>query len=260
MNLLDAHFAGVDGLLRRKLRAIRSATRHKGGRGDDLAKVLGENVQKHLVDCSSFHERCEVRDSRDRVSNQVDLVFLNRFHPTFSLQEPPRLFLIEGVMAAAEVKTVLNKPRTIECLESARSFKRLQAKVDGRDLGEHNIEVDDWPRFLFSRPFFAFAYEDTRSLNAIAQNIQDWTTENHVPAEQQIDALFVLNRGIILNLGPNLSVFKDDSGDPMTGLVSKETAVIFSQLMLWLATIGPVFRTLHPILLRHGDFSTDGYE
>ena len=110
-------------------------------RGDELGGALGQMVDDHLVECASFYEKCEVTDTHGNRSNEVDLVFLNRFHPQFLLKDRPRAFFIEGVIAAAEIKTSLDKRETIYCLEKARTFKRLLARVEGKDLLAHNVAV-----------------------------------------------------------------------------------------------------------------------
>jgi hypothetical protein len=177
------------------------------------------------------------------------------------LKDRPRSFFIEGVIAAAEVKTSLDKTETIDCLDKARTFKRLLATVEGKDLQAHNVEAEDWPRYLLRRPFFAFAYEDARALSVVQQNVEDWVSANAVPQEEQIDAFFILNKGIIVNLGSGTGVteMQDANGNLVSGFVRSETSTVFSQLITWLSRICPSFTSLHPILLRYAEFSTAGY-
>jgi hypothetical protein len=189
------------------------------------------------------------------------VLFLNRFHPKFLLKSRPRAFFIEGVIAAAEVKTSLDKTTTIDCLEKARAFKRLLAQVEGKDLLAHNVEAEDWSRYLLRRPFFAFAYEDTRTLSVVQRNIEDWVTANGVLEEEQIDAVFILNKGVIVNLGSGAGIIemKDENGDLVGGFARAETSAVFSQLITWLSQVCPSFSSLYPILLRYSKFNTAGY-
>jgi hypothetical protein len=261
MSLLDDRYADIDRALSQKLQAARKSTGHMGVRGDELAGALGEIIEHHLIECAAFFEKCEVTDTHGNRSNEVDLVFLNRFHPKFLLKDRPRAFFIEGVIAAAETKTSLDKPETINCLEKARAFKRLLATVEGRDLLAHNIEAEDWSRYLLRRPFFAFAYEDTRALSVVQQNIEEWVKTNGVPEAEQIDAFFILNRGVIVNLGSGAGAvdMRDANGHLVGGLARIETSAVFSQLISWLSLVCPSFTSLHPILLRYMAFSTAGY-
>jgi hypothetical protein len=261
MPLLDDRFSDIDQALRKKLQGARISTTHMGVRGDELGGALGEVILDHLVECASFYEKCEVTDTHGNRSNEVDLIFLNRFHPKFLLKDRPRAFFIEGAIAAAEVKTSLDKPLTIDCLEKARTFKRLLARVEGRDLQAHNVEAEDWSRYLLRRPFFAFAYEDTRTLGVVQQNVEEWVRANSVPEEEQIDAIFILNKGVIVNLGSGSGVveMKDTNGDLVSGFARAETLAVFSQLITWLSQVCPSFAALHPILLRYATFSTAGY-
>lgn len=261
MSFLDERFAEIDRQLAEVLRASRAHVSHHGGRGDEVAAALGEMVSTHLVECASFHERCQVQDVAGSASGQLDLVFLNRFHPAFLAEGRPPAFYIEGIIAAAEVKTSLNKTEVIGCLEKARAFKRLVARVDGRDLQAHNVDAGDWQRFLLRRPFFAFAYEDTRDLGTVQDNIDEWVSDNSVPYTEQIDAVFVLNKGVLVNLGAGIGVIelKDAAGDILNGFVRKAVQPVSLQLMLWLSLVCPSFWSLHPILLRYELFSADGY-
>jgi hypothetical protein len=261
MSLLDERFSDIDLRLGKKLRDARSFTSHRGVRGDELAGVLGNEILNHFVESASLHEKCEVRGHLGGLSQEIDLVLLNRFHPAFLVENRPRAPYIEGVIAAAEVKTSLNKRETLRCLEKARSFKRLKAKVDGKDLQGHTFDIIDLERYLVRRPFFAFAYEDDRTLHTVQSNIEQWTTENEVPLDEQIDAVFVLNKGIIVNLGTGHGTIemRDPIGDPLSGFVRNGTVRVFSQLILWLSLVCPSFSPLYPILLRHASFNTDGY-
>ncbi len=230
-------------------------------RGDELGGALGKIIDDHLVDCDSFYEKCEVTDTHGNRSKEVDLVFLNRFHPKFLLTNRPRVFYIEGVIAAAEVKTSLNKSETIDCLEKARAFKRLLARVDGKDLQANNFETNDWNRYLVRRPFFAFAYEDMRDLSILQNNLEKWVTDNAVPKEEQIDASFIFNKGVILNLGSGSGAIgmTDANGDLVSGFARFEDSAVTSQLIGWLSLVCPTFASLHPILLGYNAFSTTGY-
>ena len=168
-----------------------------------------------------------------------------------------------GVLAATEVKTTLNKKETVDCLEKARTFKRLCAELTDKDRTAQNLETNDWNRYLERRPFFAFAYEDGRQLRTVQKNIEEWIRDNHVPIEDQIDAIFVLNRGIVVNLGEGTGVItiNGKSADVLSGFKRKCTSAIFSQLISWLSLVCPRFAALDPILLkpRYAFFDVDGY-
>jgi hypothetical protein len=226
-----------------------------------LARALGQEIQKHFIECASFHENCEIHDTHGRVTKEIDLALLNRFHPTFLLTDPPRSLYMEGVIAAAEVKTSLDKRDTIDCLEKAQAFKRLLARVEGNDLAAHSVDSEDTFRFLIRRPFFAFAYEDSRPLSSLQKNIEEWMIDNCAPDHEKIDAVFVLNKGIMVNLASGAGAIeaKDAKGNLVSGFARRETKAIFSQLILWLSLVCPSFSSLNPILLKYAAFSTEGY-
>jgi hypothetical protein len=261
MSLLDEWFSDIDKRLKKKLDDARRVTTPNAVRGDALAGELGQEIRDHLIDCGSLHEKCQVRDTHDRISQEIDLVLLNRFHPPFLLRDRPPILYIEGVLAAAEVKAALDKNETVDCLKKARAFKQLVAEVHGNDLKRHTIDNVDWPRYLWRRPFFAFAYEDRRTLRTIQRNIVEWVRDNGVPESEQIDALFVLNKGIIINLGSGMGTIEiaDDAGNRLSGFVRSATPAVFSQLITWLSRVCPSFSSLDPILLKYSLFQTGDY-
>lgn len=261
MSLLDERLIEIDQRLSKALQNARSSTRHRGIRGGELASALGRELQDHLVDCASYHASCEVQDSHGTLSREVDLVLLNRHHPRFLVENRPPAFYVEGVIAAAEVKTSLDKKETIDCLEKARAFKRLLAKVEGKDLQAHNIDSADWFRFLLRRPFFAFAFEDRRDLWSLQGNIEEWVRTHRVPESEQIDAVFVLNRGVVLNLGRGSGAIemRDSKGELLRGFVRKSIQSVAPQLVPWLSLVCPSFGPPDPILLKYAKFETTGY-
>jgi hypothetical protein len=258
--ILDERFADVDHRLAKALKDARNWTTHRGVRGDGLASVLGKEIRDHFVDCDSTQERCEIRDTHCALSQEVDLVLLNRFHPPFLLKHP-RVLFIEGVLAAAEVKTSLDKGETVDCLAKAQTFKRLRSELTDKDFKSHAVDEPDRDRYLVRRPFFAFAYDDSRSLRTVQKNVEEWVNDNRVPDAEQIDAIFVLNKGIVVNLGASTGAIEitGKNADMLGGFARKDTSSIFSQLMVWLSLVCPSFTSLDPILLRYASFDADGY-
>lgn len=262
MSALSERLADVDDRLAKALVRARRQTRHLGVRGAAVAAVLGEEIRRHLIACAGFEEGCEVRDTCNRVSREVDLVFLNRFHPAFLHDDSPKLVYIEGVLAAAEVKTSLSGEGLADCLDKARCFKQLQAGIDPRlDLESHTLDNEDWDYFLWRRPFFAFAFDDRRDLPKIRDNIASWTEENRVPENEQIDAVFVLGKGGILNLRSGFGGDRSPggAGHRQWGMLEQGQAPVFAQLMTWLTRACPDFSALSPILLRYASFDPSAY-
>ena len=261
MSFVNERLSEVDSRLAAALRRARGRTKHHGIRGNALADALGDEIQRHLIGCASVHKGCEARDTENRISREIDLVFLSRFHPAFLHDERPGLVYIEGVLAAAEVKTSLNRAEVADCVEKARHFKRLTAKIDSRDLQSHSLEAEDWDYFLWRRPFLAFAYEDRRDLSSIRDNIAAWSDENRIPDTERIDAVFVLNQGGIVNLrsGAGAPASPSHAGDGRWGILGKEIMPVFTQLILWLSRAAPDFSALSPILLRYAPFDLAAY-
>jgi hypothetical protein len=105
-------------------------------------------------------------------SNQTDVVVTDEEQP-FQVDESPQLFIIEGVAAAAEVKTKLTAQELRDCLRKAERFKALEALLGKATTlpsptrrGNPN---SDLLRFYRRRPFFVFAYEGATDQNTLLE-------------------------------------------------------------------------------------------
>lgn len=186
----------------------------------------------------------EIIDSFDKRSLQTDVVVIDRALDHFIKNyDTPNIFIIEAVTFAGEVKAILNQKTLKEAQENCNRFKQLQPKFSNSDTVFNN--PSDHSRFYEKRPFFIFAFESELSIN----NIKAQLKENYskVAIEHQVDGVFILNKGAIINLGDgkgsvryrNKKTQQDEKGFTV---VCGENQVI-EYFITWLLSVMPKITT-----------------
>ncbi len=79
-----------------------------------------------------------------------------------------------------------------------------------------NSNPSDLKRFYEHPPFFLFCYESQLSLDKIKQNIEAFVAEKSIDNLQVLDAVFVLGKGWIINLGDGQGAFQFRTPDGKT--------------------------------------------
>jgi hypothetical protein len=187
----------------------------------------------------------EVIDYRGNRSSQTDVVVADEEQP-FKVDESPQLFIVEGVAAAAEVKTTLTAEELRDSLDKAERFKVLEAVLGKATMlppperrGNPNSDI---VRFYRHRPFFVFAYEGAISEDTLLEVAVSRERPGEPPP---IDAIFVLDKGFALN-------FWDGNGalgylDLTTRQIThgwkwwNEPSFTLVWLLMWLNSVMPRF-------------------
>ncbi len=239
-------FRALDEQLRTRLTATRATFQQSGDKGTAAERAFRDTLASYLPRRLAIGNG-EVIDTNGSRSSQLDLVVVGEDHPfTFSL-DSPGLFFIEGVLAVAEVKSVLTSEELTSALKNAQLFKTLQAKASRGTLRIAN--PSDIPRFHTARPCFLFAYESRLTLETIADRLVREEGETGA-AEKVIDAVFLLDRGTIINLGNGLGSFGvlNPDGQKRNGWIINPTRDTLFGLVAWLSLVMPRFKQLTPIL------------
>jgi hypothetical protein len=197
----------------------------------------------------------EVIDYRGNRSNQTDVVVADEEQP-LQVDESPQLFIIEGVAAAAEVKTKLTAEELRDCLRKAERFKALEAVLGKATMlpspTQRGNPNSDLLRFYRRRPFFVFAYEGAIDENTLLGIAASRDQPNEPPP---IDAIFILDKGFALN-------YWDGNGalgylDLTTNKIaqgwrwSAEPSLTLVWLLLWLNSVMPRFAVRSSPLLAY---------
>ena len=228
---------------------IRTTHQHSGNKGANVEQIVRDFLREFLPP----HNRIghgEVIDNHDRVSRQIDIVVTNEHHPFLNDLPYPSVFICEGVACAGEVKSVLTSKDLERALVNAQTFKSL--KIQMRTGATVYTNQEDLDRFVDSRPFFLFAFESQLAIGTVKQRIESWNTVNTVPLKQQIDAVFIISVGSLVNFGTGNGTlqFRTPEGESLGGYrdirSSDQTLVSF---LSWIsATMPRVSLPIPPIL------------
>lgn len=60
---------------------------------------------------------------------------------------------------------------------------------------------EDIERYIEHRPYFIFAFESQLTIDTISNKLNSYYSANKIPVHQQIDGVFCLDRGSIINFG-----------------------------------------------------------
>jgi hypothetical protein len=235
--------------MRADLTKARASFEQMGDRGDyaedSVRKFLREYLPRRLE-----LGRGEVIDAHGGRSKQTDVVIANEDHPfTFSATQPG-LFFIEGVFAAAEVKSSLTTTNLEQSLENSVIFKALRGRMSNNALFYGNsADVD---RFSHAPPWFIFAFEAQSDIESIGKRVIAFQTDRGLTTQQMADAVFCLDRGSLINVGDGTGSYKAAvDGQPTLGWIrSGPTSVLFDMLG-WLSIVNPRVLRFEPVLARY---------
>lgn len=236
MGILKKKLKNYEKKFELELKGIREEFEHRGIKGTNAEKIIGDFLKKYLPPYNRIGTG-EVIDTDETISKQMDIIITNEEHPYLGDLSNPELFFIEGVALAGEVKMTLTTNELKKALENGVRFKRLNAKIP------NNTKVfcpkGDFYRFINKRGFFIFAFESEITLQKILAEIKLFYSENNAPLDEQIDAIFILDRGVIYNIvkGGSLSFPKIGENPALTGLIpidKKMNSNILFSLIFWI--------------------------
>jgi hypothetical protein len=176
-----------------------TAVDHHGLRGSrreaSVAKFLGTRLPRdHAVDTNGISF-----DAHDMQSRELDILIYRAGDTPFLLPDDPPLVPSESLLAAVEVKSVLDRDEIRDCLEVAHSIRQLRPFgkrfADARARGQS--ADDGLPRCLFS--IFAFDTDLVPGddwMQREAARFADVTKSMSIPL-QHVDRLVIMDRGII---------------------------------------------------------------
>jgi hypothetical protein len=137
---------------------------------------------------------------------------------------------MEGVFAVGEVKSILTSQELEKTVANALKFRELKSTPRGMTILLRSMNESYDERFVGNPPYFLFAFESQLTRETIVKRL---VTQN----KHSIDAVFILNQGVILDLGDgkgDLQVVKPD-GTTFSGWHDIGGANILACLLLWLS-------------------------
>lgn len=253
--MLERKLDQIQRQLQIKLEQIREEYQHKGNRGVNVEGILREFLRQYLPSYNRIGHG-EIIDTKGNVSKQTDVIITNEYHPFLNNLSQPEIFFIEGIMCAGEVKSILTSADLIQSLNNCAEYKKLEIKWFPGTMFHSN--ESDKERFIKSRAFFLFAFESQLTLETIVEKINEFNADNNLPITSQIDAIFVLDRGNVVNFGDGNGLLKYvmDNGEVRTGYQISGWGKVIFEFLSWITTINHRMMIFYPILAHY--LFTDG--
>ncbi len=219
-----------------RLKEIRASHNHRGEQGSSLEEVFREFLKEYLPPENRVGAG-EVIDTKGAISTQLDVVITNGYHPYLNNFKEHSPFIIEGVASAGEVKTNLTSENVKTLVESCKAYKQLTPIIPKGAMIFGN--KSDIQRFVHHRPYFIFAFQSQLKIRSIQHNLIEYYVKNDIPVELQIDGVFCLDRGSIINFGDGKGSLRyfSANGENVSGIaVTREGSKgVLLDFMTWLS-------------------------
>lgn len=237
--MIYQQLAAMQAQLSAAIAEIRAKHHHAGTKGQ-LAEGALRAVIRSLVPVFKQVGHGEVVDREGNRSGQTDVVITNEHHALISDPEAANTFFIEEVACAGEVKMSLGSDDLDDALRNCSKFKQLTPFIASGAVIETEFE-EDVHRFVEKRPYFLFCYESHLTLQRIAQALSEFSSlPGNWPLYRQLDAVFVLGRGVVVNFGRGqgaLRFLEQGSALPVHGVHAIETDAVLAELVRWLHVV-----------------------
>lgn len=247
--MLKVEFEQIENQMLNELERARTRFTHAGDKGVVVENSFREFLKSYLPRRFAVGNG-EIVDSSGNRSGQTDVVIVNEDHPFTFAEDLPGLFFIEGVVAAAEIKSVLNSDHLERTIKNSKKFKQLKAQIG------HGTEVKvsspaDLKRYYSRPPFFLFAFESNISLEKIHQTLNTEIDDQTGNANTNLlDAVFILQKGWLINFGDGTESFQFQTSDKksLPGWQGKKTESVLVPLLSWLSYVMPRMKRNVPVL------------
>lgn len=225
-------------ILSKQFELVRAKFSHSGNKGANVEEIVRSFLSEALPNNFSVGHG-EIVDSFGERTGEVDLVvFKNDLQPFVSDCRLPNIFIIEAVMAIGEVKSILDAEKLKAVVESCKKCKHLVIKPNKGDQKFTNEE--DAQRFYDRRAYFLYSFDTKMDIQTLIDRLNE--LQINLDISQQIDAIFMHDKGVIVNFGSGRGAFQRRNGEAAlsTGYVyiAREDMVTY-WLVAWLMAIMP---------------------
>lgn len=234
-----------------ELEKVRAELDHTGNKGSSLEQSVRTFLGRFLPPTVRIGQG-EVIDSFDRASGQLDVIITNRHHPPLNIDGAPSTYFIEGVSAIGEVKACLRHSDLDDAIASCAKFKSLEPFHPEGVTVYSNPE--DLKRYVDRRPYFLFAFDSEITPHNLRHLLTSRYQKNGFPLTQQIDAVFLLGHGSVLNAGDatgNLKVHYGGKTAPGFHAISPDINGVLNMLLGWFHLVTPEVEYRHSPMIRY---------
>lgn len=195
-------FAASTRKLKSELDEARASVQHRGLKGS-LNEVAFANWLRNYLPRTLDVSAGEIIDSFGGRSRQADVVIYDAATtPRFLSRGGIDVVPIEPVYGVVEVKTYLNKAEIENCFSNMEAVKALRKVAYQSSNGEvitHTTSLYGEENLNWPIQFYVFAYESD-GLETLLSHVNRLNSGR--PLSQQIDAICVLDKGLLVNAGP----------------------------------------------------------
>lgn len=240
-------FDAAEKALRVSLDEARAKTSHPGDKGSDVEAETRKAFEKFLPTTFGVGQGT-VYDAYGDRSAQADLVITNSDHPFRYLPTKTGAYMVEGVAAVGEIKSVLNKQELSRSIKAGKKFKRLRPTIseEERIHGASNRALVEATGGV--PPFFILAFENSIAIDTILTTLKSMEL---VPApdgkdvrygtskepQPPVDCVCLLGKGVFLNFRPGNELplqFVDSTGERILGWKWIPTSAPLAVTLSWL--------------------------
>lgn len=236
--MLRKKIAAVEAQMKAKLEEARATFDHPGDKGTSVEDSFRVFLRQYLPGRLEVGHG-EIIDTNEIRSKQTDVVIVNEDHPFTFTPDLPGLFFIEGVCAAGEVKAILTSGALESALKNSCQFKQLRMRPAKGNMIHTN--PSDRDRFYKCPPWFLVALESQLDLAGVQKKIRQFGEGNTVEVNRLADAVFILDRGWVINFGDGQGSFqfRTPEGKSVQGWAWKDSDSVLFDLLRWLSVVMP---------------------
>jgi len=208
---------------------------HRGLKGDNRENIVKEFLNKYLHKMFGV-TKGEIMATNGLTSKQQDVIIHDLAKcPLLYNEQGIQVLPSEGVYVVIEVKSILNGDELIKSINNISSVKRLPKKAfipEKTPFESYVCELGE-KKCYFNTMGILFVFSSKLKLDTIKKKLQGYYKEKKIPLKEQIDFVFVLDKGLLVHYNKNkkqISVTVELDTD--LGIIEGEDELLLFYLML----------------------------
>ncbi|OCB60083.1 hypothetical protein A5722_02360 [Mycobacterium vulneris] len=258
-NLTGLRFEKILMVVERDLQSALDKARLESGHGPsvgDRAEAAVRTALRSFLPSGFGVGHGHVYDAYGDGSRQTDVIITNPDHPLSFPVDTAGTYVVDGVAAAGEVKSVLDVGSLSDCLAKGAEFKRLRMTANSTDQVLTRKHSETIKHIGLVPPFFVIAFENKIAIETLTRRLHQaelippptgkslGERDDGNASQPPIDAVCILGRGIFLNARPgNPMGIKikppPEIAEPMSDWGYLPTAAPLAWLLAWMNATMP---------------------
>lgn len=222
-----------------KIKTIYGDSDVKGGQNENIiADFIKENYTSNFISIG-----VEIIDSYGNHTDEIDVCICNQYQPFSAKYGQP--LIAEGVDFVIQVKKTITTQEIDRIVKNCARLKKLIRKHNESDKVFGKIE--DVEFFVDRIPYIVVAVDSQLTLETIVEKLN--AEYNKANFQSQPDAVFVLNRGFIINFREGKGRTWTASGNKIVGfcVVHSQDKTLFELVRYIHSHIPKIEKQVHPL-------------